>query len=88
MKTIKVEDAQVVVDNQVIGTVKTIGLLGSIPLFSTEASVFASLLDADDKRIVGRNIIINSGISSAGVDWALVEADILSQLDLIKSENQ
>ena len=88
MKIIKVEDAQVVVDNQVIGTVKTIGLLGSIPLFSTEASVFASLLDADNKRIVGRNIIINSGISSAGVDWALVEADILSQLDLIKSENQ
>jgi hypothetical protein len=88
MKTIKVQDAQVVVDNQVIGTVKTIGLLGSIPLFSTEASVFASLLDADNKRIVGRNVIINSGISSAGADWAVIEADILTQLDLIKSENQ
>lgn len=87
MKTIKVQDAQVVVDNQVVGTVKTVSVLGSIPFFSTEASVFTSLLDADNKRIVSKNIIINAGISSAGVDWALIEADILSQLDLIKLEN-
>lgn len=88
MKIINVQDAQVVVDNQVIGTVKAIGLLGYISLFSPTASVFAVLLDADRKRITGRNVIINSGISSAGIDWALMEADILSQLNLVKSQVQ
>jgi len=38
--------------------------------------------------LLSKSITIGAGLSASGADWAAVEADILSQLGLVKSANQ
>jgi hypothetical protein len=87
MKTIYVEPAQVEMNGTILGTVTSIGVNGSVELFSSTGSAWVNLMGSG-AGLASKQIQIASGISESGVDWAAVEADILSQLNLIKAEEQ
>lgn len=87
MKTIYVEPAQVEMNGTVLGTVTSININGSVELFATTGSAWVNL-QGSSAGLAGKQISIASGISADGCDWDAIEADILSQLNLIKAANQ
>ena len=87
MKTIYVEPAQVEMNGTVLGTVTSINVNGSVELFASTGSAWVNLM-GNGTGLASKQISIESGISASGADWAAIEADILSQLNLIKAASQ
>lgn len=87
MKTIYVEEAQVEVNGTSLGTVKSVDVNGSIELWGTTGSAWVSLR-GDGTSLASKSITIGGGLSVSGANWDAIEADILSQLGLVKSANQ
>lgn len=87
MKTIYVEPASIEINGSSIGTVTKITVNGSCELFATQASVWVNMI-SNEMSVASKSLTVTDGISEAGVNWAVVEADILSQLGLVKAENQ
>jgi hypothetical protein len=87
MKTIIVEAAEVSLAGAPIGTVNSISINGSLELFASSASAWVGLM-GNGVTLGSKQINIGAGLSTAGADWAAIEADILSQLGLTKSANQ
>ena len=87
MKTILVEPAALEVNGTVIGTVTQVTINGSIELGGTSGSAWVNL-SGNNVSLANKSIAIADGISEAGADWALIEADVLAQLGLTKAANQ
>lgn len=87
MKTIYVEPASIEINGSSIGTVTKVSISGSCELFATQMNVWVNMLSSS-ASFANKSLVITEGITATGVNWAAVEADILEQLGLIKSENQ
>lgn len=87
MKTIHVEPVSVDVNGSSIGTITKVTINGHFELFATQTNVWVSML-SDSASIANKHITVTAGFSESGVNWAEVEADVLSQLGLVKAANQ
>lgn len=87
MKTIYVEPASIEINGSSIGTVTKVSISGSCELFATQMNVWVNML-SNSASFANKSLVITEGITATGVNWAAVEADVLEQLGLIKSENQ
>lgn len=87
MKTIQVNPAEVLVNEQVIGTVTSVTIGGSVEVFGTSVNAWITFM-GNGASLVGRNISTSQGCSESGIDWNAVEADILNQIGLVKSAEQ
>lgn len=87
MKTIYVEPASIEINGSSIGTVTKVSISGSCELFATQMNVWVNMLSSS-ASFANKSLVITEGITATGVNWAAVEADVLEQLGLIKSENQ
>lgn len=87
MKTIYVEPANLEINGSSIGTVNQVNINGNFELFATQANVWVSML-ANHMSVANKSLTVTAGLSEAGVVWADVEADVLSQLGLVKAANQ
>lgn len=87
MKTIYVEPVSVDVNGSSIGTITKVTVNGHFELFATQTNVWVSML-SDSASVANKNLVVTAGFSDSGVNWAEVEADVLSQLGLVKAANQ
>lgn len=87
MKTIYVEPASIEINGSSIGTVTKVTISGSCELFATQVNVWVNMMSSLSS-FANKSLVVTSGITSTGVNWAAVEADVLSQLGLVKSEDQ
>jgi len=87
MKTILVESASVELNGAVLGTVNQVSINGSLELWSTSGNAWVNLI-GNGVSLANKTIVISEGISEAGADWDLIEADILAQLGLTKAADQ
>jgi len=87
MKTIYVEPASIEINGSSIGTVTKVTINGSCELFATQASVWVSMM-SNDMSVANKSLTVTEGFTEAGADWTEVEADVLSQLGLVKAANQ
>jgi hypothetical protein len=87
MKTIYVEPASIEINGSAIGTVTKVTINGSCELFGTQVSVWANMM-SNATNFASKSLTVTEGITATGVNWAAVEADVLSQLGLVKSEDQ
>lgn len=87
MKTIYVEPASIEINGSSIGTVTKVTINGSCELFASQANVWVSMM-SNDMSVANKSLTVTAGFTETGADWEEVEADILSQLGLVKAENQ
>jgi hypothetical protein len=87
MKTIYVEPASIEINGSSIGTVTKVTLSGNCELFATQVNVWVNMISTSTS-FANKSLVVTEGITPAGVNWAAVEADVLEQLGLTKSENQ
>lgn len=87
MKTIYVEPASIEINGSSIGTVTKVTINGSCELFATQASVWVSMM-SNDMSVANKSLTVTEGFTEAGADYSAIEADVLSQLGLVKAENQ
>ena len=84
MKTIQVNPAEVSLNGTVLGTVTSVNIGGSCEVFSTSLNVWTNLM-GNGANLAGKNLTVTAGCTEAGIDWEAVEADVLSQLGLVKA---
>ena len=87
MKTIYVEPASIEINGSAIGSVTKVTINGNCELFATQANVWVNMM-SNDMSVANKSLTITEGITATGINWAAVEADILSQLGLVKAEDQ
>jgi hypothetical protein len=87
MKTIYVEPASIEINGSSIGTVTKLNVNGNCELFANQANVWVSML-SDGMSVASKSLTVTAGLSESGANWADVEADVLSQLGLVKAANQ
>jgi len=87
MKTIYVEPSSIEINGSSIGTVTKVTLSGNCELFATQVNVWVNMISTSTS-FANKSLVVTEGITPAGVNWAAVEADVLEQLGLTKSENQ
>ena len=87
MKTIYVEPASIEINGSEIGTVTKVTMNGSCELFASQANVWVSMM-SNDMSVANKSLTVTAGFTETGADWAVVEADVLSQLGLVKAETQ
>lgn len=87
MKTIYVEKADILINNKVVGSVTRIDLGGSIEVFGTQANVWVNI-PGNGYGSANKQLTVTEGVTPEGVNWALVEADVLNQLGLVKALDQ
>ena len=87
MKTIYVEPASIEINGSSIGTVTKVTINGNCELFATQVNVWVNMMSTSSS-FANKSLVVTEGITSTGVNWAAVEADVLEQLGLTKSENQ
>lgn len=85
MKTIYVEPKNIQLGDKTLGTVKNISVNGSVQVFSEKFSVWVNM-NGDNGSLSNKSLEVS--IPSTGLVWDDVEADVLEQLGLVKSENQ
>lgn len=84
MKTIQVNPAEVSMNGQVLGTVTAVNIGGSVEIFASSVNAWVNLM-SNGASLAGKSLSISEGCSEAGIDWVAVEADVLSQLGLVKA---
>lgn len=87
MKTIYVEPASIEINGSSIGTVTKVSISGNCELFATQVSVWVNMMSTSSS-FANKSLVVTEGITATGVNWAAVEADVLEQLGLVKSEDQ
>lgn len=87
MKTIYVEPASIEINGSSIGTVTKVTMNGNCELYAAQASVWVSMM-SNEMSVANKSLTVTEGFTQTGADWAAVEADVLSQLGLVKAENQ
>ena len=87
MKTIYVEPASIEINGSSIGTVTKVSISGNCELFATQVNVWVNMMSSS-ASFANKSLVVTAGITSTGVNWAAVEADVLEQLGLVKSEDQ
>ncbi len=87
MKTIYVEPASIEINGSSIGTVTKVSISGNCELFATQVSVWVNMM-SNSASFANKSLVVTAGVTSTGVNWAALEADVLEQLGLTKSEDQ
>jgi hypothetical protein len=87
MKTIYVEPASIEINGSSIGTVTKVTISANCELFGTQVSVWTNMM-SNSTSFASKSVTVTAGVTPTGVNWAAVEADVLSQLGLVKSEDQ
>jgi hypothetical protein len=87
MKTIYVEPASIEINGSSIGTVTKVSISGNCELFATQVSVWVNMMSTS-ASFANKSLVVTAGVTSTGINWAAVEADVLDQLGLTKSEDQ
>lgn len=87
MKTIYVEPASIEINGSSIGTITKVSISGNCELFATQVNVWVNMMSTS-ASFANKSLVVTEGITATGVNWAAVEADVLGQLGLTKSENQ
>lgn len=87
MKTIYVESADIIINDKVVGSVEKIDVNGSIEIYGSQANVWVNI-PGNGLGHASKQLVVKSGVSEDGVNWAQVEAEVLSQLGLTKLDPQ
>lgn len=87
MKTIYVDPVSVDLNGVSLGTIQSVMINGNIEIFGTSLNVWTSM-QSNGIQIASKSLQVTAGCTESGVDWAVVEADILSQLGLVKAKSQ
>jgi len=87
MKTIYVEPAVIEINGSAIGSVTKVTINGNCELFATQANVWVSMM-SNEMSVANKSLTVTAGFTEAGADYSAIEADVLSQLGLVKAENQ
>lgn len=85
MKTIYVEPKDIQLGDKNLGTVKSITINGSASLYAEKVSVWVNM-SGDNGPLSSKTLEVS--VPSTGLVWDNVEADVLEQLGLEKSEDQ
>lgn len=88
MKTVYVEPAVIEINGHAIGTVIKVAISGSCEVFGTSANVWTNLMSAEGMSLLNKSLTVTDGITEEGINWAILEADVLEQLGLTKAANQ
>lgn len=87
MKTILVEPAILELNGSEMGTVTSINIGGSVEVFGTSVNAWVSFMGSGT-QLSSKSVSVTAGCSEAGIDWAAVEAEVISQCGLVKAANQ
>jgi len=85
MKTIYVEPKDIQLGDKTLGTVKSVNINGSAQIYSEKIPIWVNM-SGDNGPLSSK--MLDVSVPSTGLVWDDVEADVLEQLGLEKSDDQ